>query len=251
MIREAEIAILNHRKRNEKCKNLRKLVVAIDGPAASGKSTTARLVAERLGLVHVDTGAMYRAMTLKVLEAKVDPANPEVIEKLAHSTQIQLRLDKKQLHVILDGRDVTDQIRRREVTNAVSAISSIPKVRELMVREQRRMGEGGGIVLEGRDIGTVVFPGADVKFFMIANMDERVKRRHKDLQNQNMEVDIHTLRTEIERRDRIDSEREHSPLRMADDAVIVDTSALSIEEQVDLIVERVQQQMRLTPERSA
>ncbi|MBI3363712.1 MAG: (d)CMP kinase [Ignavibacteriae bacterium] len=218
---------------------MKELVIAIDGPAASGKSTTARVLANRLGYLFVDTGAMYRAMTLKVLERKLDLHSEASIAALASQTEIQIVHSNGELRVLLDQRDVTEAIRRPEVTRAVSRISAMKCVRDVMVREQRRMGAEGGIVLEGRDIGTVVFPQADVKFFLVADVEKRARRRQKELHEQGTDVQLTQLKKEILERDQKDSERNISPLRKADDAITLDTSNLTIEEQVDFIVEKV------------
>ncbi len=217
----------------------RKLVIAIDGPAASGKSTTARLVAEALGYVHIDTGAMYRAVTLKVLRAGIRPSDGERIERLLATTHVALRREGKATRVVLDGEDVNAEIRSPEVTRAVSMVSRHKIVREAMVREQRRMGSEGGIVLEGRDIGTVVFPDADLKFFMIAGIEARARRRREELEARGISPDMDGLIEEIRERDSQDSTREESPLRKAEDAIEVDTSDLTIEEQVRVVVEKV------------
>lgn len=217
---------------------MKKIVIAIDGPAASGKSTTAKLVAERLGYLFVDTGAMYRAVTLKVLEKGIDPKDSDAIARLLEKTEVKLELNNGRLKLLLDGVDVTNKIRKPEITRAVSTVSSIKKVREAMVREQRRMGEQGGIVLEGRDIGTVVFPNADLKIFMVANVRERAKRRQKDLAEQGTKVDLQELIHEIEERDKRDSTREASPLKRAPDAIELDNSELTLEQQADFIVEK-------------
>jgi CMP/dCMP kinase len=217
---------------------LKKLVIAIDGPAASGKSTTSRLVAERLGYLHIDTGAMYRAMTLKVLQKKIDLEDAEQIGKLAENSAIRLVQDHGKFKVFIDNEDVTQRIRNQDVTRAVSAVSSIPRVREVMVREQRLMAKKGGVVLEGRDIGTVVFPNADVKFFMVADVKERARRRKRELEGQGVEVEMGELVHEIQERDQKDSKRIVSPLRKAQDAVVLDTSHLTIDEQVELIVKK-------------
>ena len=216
--------------------SVRNLVIAIDGPAASGKSTTARLVAEQLGYLHVDTGAMYRAVTLKVLRAGLKPEDEEGINHLIGSTTVELRRANSRVGVILDGEDVTDQIRTSEVTRTVSAVSRYRTVRERMVQEQRRMGDGQGIVLEGRDIGTVVFPNADVKVFMVAGIEARARRRQAELQGLGVVMDLSHIVQEIEERDRLDSTRTESPLRQAPDAVVLDTSDLTIEEQVKFVV---------------
>jgi CMP/dCMP kinase len=215
---------------------LKKLVIAIDGPAASGKTTTARLTAERLGYLHVDTGAMYRAITLKVLREKISLDDVKRIEALVANTSVSLSQNSDRLKIILDDCDVTTAIRDQAVTKAVSAVSSIKNVRELMVQEQRRMGKEGGVVLEGRDIGTVVFPDADLKIFMIADVKERARRRQTELKAQKINVSVNDLVQEILSRDEKDSGREISPLCKADDAIVLDTSDLTIDEQVDFIV---------------
>lgn len=225
----------------------RRLIIAIDGPAASGKTTTAKLVARRLGYMHVDTGAMYRAITLKVLRSGLAPDDRQGISRLLDSTRVQMRNEGGTLHVLLDGRDVTEEIRTPEVTRAVSAVSSLGDVRHAMVREQRALGEKGGIVLEGRDIGTVVFPNAECKFFLIAGIGARAERRLKELQASGVKSDLKELEKEIAERDRFDSTRELSPLRKAADAVEIDTSDLTIEEQVGIVLRKVrerQEQLR-------
>ena len=222
----------------------RKLVIAIDGPAASGKSTTAKLVAERLGYMHVDTGAMYRAITLKVLRSGLAPDDRAGITRLLDMTRVQLRDERGTLRVLLDGRDVTEEIRTPEVTRAVSAVSSLPEVREVMVREQRALGSNGGIVLEGRDIATVVFPDADCKFFLIADLGVRAERRLRELCAQGVSADLEDLKKEIGERDRFDSTRAVSPLRKAADAVEIDTSDMTIEQQVDVVVRSVRERLK-------
>jgi cytidylate kinase len=220
---------------------LKNLVIAIDGPAASGKSSTSKLAAKRLGYVYVDTGAMYRAMTLKVLDHKIQLGDQQAIIDLAEKTAIELRVCDGDLKVFLDNQDVTEKIRSLQVTRAVSAVSAIQDVRHLMVREQRKMGERGGIVVEGRDIGTVVFPNADLKIYMVADVERRAKRRQKDLEQQGVSVDLDELIGEIRERDEKDSGRHVSPLRKAEDAVVLDTSTLSIEDQVEFIVKNVEE----------
>jgi len=219
---------------------LKKFVIAIDGPAASGKSTTARLAAERLGYLFIDTGAMYRAMTLKILENRIDPNDAERVGQIAQETRVELRREGTGVRVFLDGRDVTDGIRSRDVTNAASGVSAVQMVRDVMVREQQRLGERGGVILDGRDIGTVVFPGADLKIFMLADVGTRALRRQKELAEDEVHVRIDELAQEIQNRDRKDSEREISPLRKADDAIVLDTSQMSIEEQVQFILTQVE-----------
>ena len=193
----------------EAYKGMRKIIIAIDGPAGSGKSTTARLVAQKLGYTYIDTGAMYRALTLKVIESNVDPNDEDSIVKLAENTRIDLIYENGNLKVILDNRDVSDKIRTPEVTSLVSVVSAHPKVRDIMVKKQRELGKDGGVVIDGRDIGTVVFPNADLKIFMTADVKERAKRRQKELKAQGFEIEIEKLIKEIEERDEFDSEREY------------------------------------------
>jgi cytidylate kinase len=214
----------------------KRLVIAIDGPAASGKSTTAKLAADRLGYLYVDTGAMYRAITLKVLRSGLSWDDHLAVAQLLRSTRVELRKTNARLEVLLDSEVVTDDIRGPDVTRVVSTISSFREVRAAMVREQRLLGKDGGVVLDGRDIGTVVFPNADLKFFMVAGIESRATRRQKELQEKGIDTPLHSLRNEIEERDRLDSTRAESPLKMAPDAILIDTSSLTIEEQVDIVV---------------
>lgn len=228
---------------------MKKIIIAIDGPAASGKSTTAKLVAERLGYLHIDTGAMYRAMALKVLRSNISPSDSAAVARLTTTTSVRLirtQDAEHKLRVELDGREVSDEIRLPEVTSIVSAVSIVPEVRALMVNEQRAMGSEGGIVLEGRDIGTVVFPNAELKIFMKADSRERARRRVKELEEKGVAVPLEKLEQEIIERDSIDSQRELSPLRKADDAVELDTTKLTIAEQVDFIVTKAKEIIKKT-----
>lgn len=220
---------------------LKKIIIAIDGPAASGKSTTAKHVAARLGYLHIDTGAMYRAMALKVLKRNILSSDSENIAKLASETSVRLVSRNGKVLVMLDGMEVSEEIRMPDVTNIVSPVSTVSEVRRLMVNEQRAMGKEGGIVLEGRDIGTVVFPDAELKVFMVANEHERARRRQKDLAASGVSVSLEELEKEILERDRIDSGRSLSPLKKADDAIEVDTTSLTIEQQVELIVSKAKE----------
>ena len=203
-------------------------VVAIDGPAGSGKSTVARAVAKRLGVAYLDTGAMYRSVTFAALRDGVDPADGEALAKLAAGLDIQLG-DR----VLVDGVDATAAIRGPEVTAVVSAVSAHPPVRTEMVRRQRSWAaEHGGGVAEGRDIGTVVFPDADVKVFLTASEEERARRRQQD----DRTPDVTAVAAELARRDSLDSTRTASPLRPADDAVVIDTTGRTVDDVVDQVV---------------
>jgi cytidylate kinase len=219
-------------------KEQKKITIAIDGPAASGKSTTAKLVAQKLGYLHIDTGAMYRALTLKALEKEIDLVDEEKVVLLAQTSTIRLEGGDPTTKVFLDDTDITDKIRTPQVNRSVSTVSSYQGVRNVMVREQQRIAVNGGVVLEGRDIGTVVLPLAELKIFMVASVQERVKRRKKDLSLSGIEADEKELIKEIEARDRKDSTRDISPLRKAENAIELDTSELSIEEQVEFIIMR-------------
>ncbi len=207
-------------------------VVAIDGPAASGKSTTARLVAERLGFLYLDTGAMYRAVTWKALDTGIAPDDPEALGRLAAELRLTLETTADGVHVRVDGEDVTDRIRAPEISRNVSTVARVPAVRRRMVEIQRQLGRETSCVVEGRDIGTVVFPEAPVKIFLQASIEERARRRHAELAQQGVQQGLADLEAEIARRDRMDSEREDSPLRPAPDALALDTTGLTIEAQV-------------------
>ncbi len=216
----------------------KKLTIAIDGPSGSGKSTTARMSAQRLGYTYVDTGAMYRAITLQMLNNDVPMKDKSRVVKEAAEVQIQFSRSGDQLEVLLNGKNVTRQIREPRVDKAVGIVSEIPGVRAILVNLQRSLAEEGGVVMEGRDIGTRVLPGADIKFYLDANIDTRAQRRQLQLAEQSIDINFETIKQELIERDRRDSEREESPLRIADDAILIDTTNLSISEQVEIIVDR-------------
>jgi cytidylate kinase len=215
------------------------MIVAIDGPAATGKSTSAKLVAQKLGFTYMDTGAMYRCITLSVLRNHISLADEEALQLLIQEMDMHFERTDDNLVVRLNKEDVSTLIRKPEVTSHVSAVSALPQVRNYMVAIQRKIAKNQDCVIEGRDIGTIVFPKADVKFFLVADDIVRARRRQLDLKAIGEEKTIDELVGEICRRDRFDSERSHSPLKKADDAVEVDTSQLTIDEQVDFMVNRV------------
>ncbi len=213
----------------------KKISIAIDGPAASGKSTTARLVAKKLGYIYIDTGAMYRAATLAVLRSGIDIDDARLVEECVNNNQIIIRVQNGEQHTFLNEEDVSAQIRTPEINRAISAVSSYKGVREIMVRQQRRLAAKGGVVMDGRDIGTVVLPHAELKVFLIASLEERAKRRLKELQQQGETVTLDEVIREIRRRDKLDASRSQAPLKQAEDARLLDTTNLSIEEQVEKI----------------
>jgi CMP/dCMP kinase len=220
-----------------------KLTIAIDGPAGSGKSTVARRVAARLGYLYLDSGAMYRAVALKAVERKIALENEAGLEALARETHIELKAPTAgqeaaglNNRVFLDGREVTQEIRTPEVAQAASRLATIAGVREVLVGEQQRAGQGGGVVMEGRDIGTVVFPTAELKIFLEASPETRAERRWKEHQEKGEEMTLLEVLAEVRDRDKRDRERKVSPLVKATDAVLVDNSAMGIEETARLIV---------------
>ena len=215
------------------------LVIAIDGPAGSGKSTTAQLVAQKLGFVYIDTGAMYRAITFLAIRDNVLGNNDEII-KIAANSDIDLKFENGITRININGEDLTDKIRTLDVNNNVSDVSKIEEVRKILVRKQREIGsKSTSVVMEGRDIATVVFPNADVKIFLTATIDERAKRRAKEYAANGTEVPVTEIKDNLKNRDQIDSNREVSPLVKAADAIVVDTSYVTIEEQVNIILEEV------------
>ena len=214
---------------------MRKLVIAIDGPVGSGKSTAARRVAELLSYTYIDTGAMYRAVALKALRRKISLDATVELVALAGASRIDLRAQDGGQSVLLDGADVTAEIRTPEVSQAASKIAVIEGVRRVLVAEQRRAGAQGGVVMEGRDIGSVVFPDAELKIFLTASDETRAQRRWREHQQKGDSIDLARTLEEIRERDRRDAGREHSPLIRADGAVLVDSTAMEAEEVARLI----------------
>lgn len=215
------------------------IIIAIDGPAASGKSTIAKLIAEKLGFVYLDTGAMYRAITYLALRAGVINQVNSIIE-IAKSIDIKLQFENKVTHVFVDGEEITDFIRTPEVNSHVSDVSKIPDVRREMVKIQKRMGKNCSLVAEGRDITTVVFPDADIKIFMNADIDVRAERRFKELSEQKISITLKEVKENLVQRDLIDSGRDVSPLKKAEDAFELDTTSITIETELEKILSLVE-----------
>lgn len=212
------------------------MIIAIDGPAGAGKSTIAKSVARKLKFLYIDTGAMYRALTLKALEHKVNPDDLSAITELAAATRINLTNNPDgSLKVLLDDSDVSKEIRHPRITRFVSDIAKIKEVRQQMLVVQRRLGRAADSVLDGRDIGTVVFPDADKKFYLDADFQERVERRFKELRESGQEISIEDVSADLANRDKIDSTREFAPLKKAADAIYIDTTDMSIDQVVDKV----------------
>lgn len=219
---------------------MKKIVVAIDGPAGAGKSTIAKLAAEKLGYAYIDTGAMYRSVAWKFLQIG-KPFDEDFISGLSKTMLIDFKPEAKINRVFVDGTEVTDAIRTPEVTAIVSRVAAIGAVREAMVDQQRRMGEAGGVLMDGRDIGTVVFPNAQLKIFLTASVEERARRRYAEMVAKGQQVDLQQLQADIAERDKQDSERAISPLRQAEDALLLDTSDMGISEVTERILQLVQE----------
>jgi cytidylate kinase len=215
---------------------MRKLIIAIDGPVGSGKSTVARSVAAQLAYVYVDTGAMYRALGLKARRKGVGLDTEDDLARMADETHIDLRNDDGKQKIYLDGADVTRDIRSPEVAQMASKIAQIPGVRRVLVAEQRRVGQLGGVVMEGRDIGTIVFPDADLKIYLTASPEVRAQRRWREHQQKGDDINLARTIEEVRDRDRRDIERETSPLKRAEDAVLVDSTGMEAEDVSRLII---------------
>ena len=214
---------------------MKNLVIAVDGPAGAGKSTIAKLIAEKLNINYIDTGAMYRAITYKCLQNNKDINNEEEVIKIAKDCEI----DFKDNNIYLNGEILKDEIRTMEVSNNVSNVAKIKEVRYLMVDVQRNIGKVSSVILDGRDIGSYVFPNADYKFFLVATPEERGKRRYKELVNKGYDVNLEEIISDIIKRDEIDSNREFAPLVKADDAIEIDTTGKSINEVVQSVLSKI------------
>lgn len=215
------------------------LIIAIDGPAGSGKSTTAQLVAQKLGFVYIDTGAMYRAITYLAIREDALGNNDKIFE-LAANSDIELKFENDVTSISINGENLTDKIRTFDVNKNVSDVSKIEEVRKILVKKQREIGsKTTGVVMEGRDIATVVFPNANVKIFLTATINERAKRRAKEYAENGTDIPVTEIKENLKNRDQIDSNRKVSPLIKAEDAIVVDTSYVTIEEQVNIILNEV------------
>lgn len=210
--------------------------IAIDGPAGAGKSTIAKAVSKKLNYIYIDTGAMYRAIGLYYLNNKIDINKEESVNELIDNIKVEITYEDSLQRIILNGEDITDLIRTEEVSHAASVVSTYKNVREKLVSLQRELAESNSVVMDGRDIGTVVLPNASVKIFLTASTEERAKRRYKELIEKGQDVDLEGIKKDIEERDYRDMNRENSPLKQASDAILVDTSNMTIEEVIDEIL---------------
>lgn len=226
------------------------MVIAIDGPAGSGKSTVAKLLAERLGYLYVDTGAMYRALTWKALKKKLNLEDENALTSLSRQTKIILKEKNGELKVFVDGEEVTESIREESVTNNSSYIARAPLVRAEMVKQQRRMAKGNNLVMEGRDIGTVVFPEAELKVYLDASSKERARRRFLELKEKGISTDLERIEREQAIRDKKDKTRKVAPLKVAGGAFIVDSTGMKIEEEMDLILKKWREKYVTTKSRT-
>lgn len=222
---------------------MKKMNIAIDGPASAGKSTIARKVAEQLGFIYLDTGAMYRSLTFGALKAGISPEEEEGLLAYLKTATIAFSAEGGEQRVFLNGMDVTAPIREAEVSKSVSAVSSHARVREELVSRQQEIAKHGGVVMDGRDIGTVVLPDAEVKIFLVASAEERALRRFREYQAKGIETSLKELRRDMERRDYLDSTRAVSPLRKAEDAIELDTTQLEINEVVEKVLEIARSRM--------
>ena len=209
------------------------------GPAGSGKSTIAQRLAEKLDYLYLNSGSMYRAMTLLALREGGNPADVSALIQLAKSCRIDFSNNGKT--TLLNGEDVSDALRTPEIDRAIADIAKIPDIRREMVRQQRRIGENGGIIVEGRDVTTIVFPEADLKFYISASVEERAKRRFTEQQAKNIETTLERVEQDIRERDQMDKSREHSPLQTAEDAIVVDTTSMTINQAVEFVLNRVEE----------
>ena len=216
-------------------------VIAIDGPAGAGKSTIAKKLANILNYNYLDTGAMYRAVTYSILQNKIDINNKEEIKNLLQNINISILPSKKNepTKILLNQKEITQEIRKPKINKFVSKVAKIKIIRDKLVRQQRQIGSKNNIILDGRDIGTRVFPEADFKFFLTASLDERAKRRYHEIKDNNPDLTLKQIKHKLKKRDQIDKKRQHSPLVIAEDAIEIDTTKLNINEVLSLILDRL------------
>ncbi|HAV91726.1 TPA: (d)CMP kinase [candidate division WOR-3 bacterium] len=229
--------------KNQKLNIINKLmsfIIAIDGPAGSGKTTTAKRVAEILKVIYLDTGAMYRAVGLYVLSKIGETLDEDKIKPLLNEIEIRFENVSGERRILLNGRDISDEIRNETISQMASKVSTLKSVRDFLVDEQRRISKNTSLVAEGRDIGTVVFPHAQLKFYMDCTIDERAKRRSLEYSEKKIQTDISDIKRQIAERDERDKSRAHAPLKMADDAILIDTTSMSKEEQIQFVVAKAQ-----------
>jgi cytidylate kinase len=222
---------------------MNRIIIAIDGYSACGKSSTAKGVAEKLGYAYIDSGAMYRAVTRYFIDHHITLTNPKEVGRALEEIDIHFENSDGQNFTFLNGINIENQIRTMDVNNLVSEVAALGKVREAMVRQQQKMGRRKGVVMDGRDIGTVVFPDAELKVFMTADVRVRAERRQKELLEKGHVLDLDEIENNLLKRDRIDTSRDQSPLRKAEDAVILDTTGKTLEEQVDEVVQMAREKL--------
>lgn len=220
---------------------MKTIKIAIDGPSAAGKSSIAKIIAKKLGYVYIDTGAMYRCVAYYAYHHKIDIADEKSI--CDSLKDIQITMDNKDM-IYLNGKDVTKEIRQDHISMGASKVSSYQRVREYLVEQQRALAKEGGVILDGRDIGTVVLPDAELKIYQVASVETRAKRRYLENQQRGIACSLDTIRQEIEQRDYQDTHREHSPLKKAEDAIELDTSTLSLEEVVDAVMAYIKEKIK-------
>ncbi len=220
------------------------MIIAIDGPSGAGKSTLGKMLAKKLGLLYLDTGAMYRAVAFAVLEKGESCSDPVKASEIARDSQIELTGEPESLQIKLNGVDISTEIRSKEIAQAASVVSTNSEVRKILVKHQQELGKYGGGVLEGRDIGTVVFPDADVKFFLTARPEERAQRRYKEDIERGGTISYEQTLDEINQRDKRDVTREDSPLSIAEGAIVIDTSGMTLEEILELMLQKVEEKKR-------
>ncbi len=216
--------------------------IAIDGPAGAGKSTLAKELAKKLGFIYIDTGAMYRALTWKVIKEKIDINNEIAICELAQKTKIHFQLNSHMQKIICDNEDITKQIRSPEISAFVSRIAAFPSVRQIMVHQQQELGKAGNVVMDGRDIGEIVLPDADFKFFINADIDERIRRRVEEFKNEGFDVSLESIKNDLENRDLTDSQRTIGALKILDESIVIDTTSLTIKAVLDKILAIIQEE---------